>query len=1314
MPQKDQKTERSLGAGMLRQSRDFFTGREEEKRLFRDALHTLKTTDEATSIRVFNIHGQGGMGKTTLLFAYRDICDEQGISYVYIDAKRESGESIIDLFDLMRSIRSYVSKLCFHKFPHTNPFSEFDKAYKRYRALQEKARQKEEKETSPQSSRGLAKIVAGVVQESSKLLPGGQIISGIAGNERMQEGIGELAGSTASNIKEWYVNAFGNAEDAEFFLRPEHVLTEKLSNALEKIFGNEVFVLLLDTYEELNALDPMIREKFLAHLNIRLVAVLSGRYSLEDRCDVAWRHMIHFIEMKPFSQCEVIDFLRRQSWDNRELSIRIYEFTQGLPLAVGLAFETLKLIGDLSEAIRAFEGESIDLPVSLQEKRMKIIDKAVDIFLSQVPKNQRLYVWSAAVFARFNEECLSAINKESEFDRKSYNQLVHFSFVIELGDGYLVHDLVRNFMLLYLQHRHSTEFYSLHSRAAKYYLDRREKLEAINPNSGGSLEWRALTVEYIYHALQADHQSGQNILFQHLADALNEQEYIYAHQLTEILKRPPQIVELDLRNLRKCCISLENGDDAHACALLETDLAAIDIPPFQQHIAAMTLGNLFIGWPFNEYDKALAHYAIAYTAALKIPATDRASLALAMQGECHGYLQKWELAAEKIQKALNLAKESGDQLAVIKCQIRLGRVFRVQDKLDEAKKLFDVELPQGLKNRTQIKMQILEELGLTLEEQGKYQEAITQFEGSLDLARKLSLHAKLASTWQMLGVAYQLWGKLDTALQCYNEALQVNEKNHNEGFSANVLKNIGLLYERKGEFAKATRYLEQSRDKYLALEHFSAVASLWRSLGDNYLGRGKFDEAIRCYEDAREQYRTLKQPADIAGVLGDLGWAYQARGDYARAIKYLEQGKELFVQLDRPANVANMWRRLGGAYRQWGKFDEALRCYEEAYNRYMKLGQTVELANVLLGFGSTHRLRGDYACSIEYLERSKEIYVQLDRPEGVAFLCWWIATVYTVQGKFDEAIRCYEDTRDRYMTLGRPAEVASILLGLGWAYQLHGDYASAIKYLEQGKEQFVQLDRPANVANMWRQLGIIYRQWGKFDEALRCYEEAYKQYTALDDTEGLAYILADLGLTYQESENYTYGIEYFNLSKELYFRIGRTVGIARIWSLTGELETLRENYQQSLNCFCKALDVAEKYELIWYKAWALSGVGACLEQLGKYREAGQKFIEALDILNKIDAPIQLAKIRIGMGRLLWRAGKRQEARLKIGEAILMLEQRNQIREKALELRVLGKFFLKLGETKPARECLQSAFEIFTLHENEYETQKINEMLRGMD
>jgi len=150
MPKKSPKKDRSLGAHMVQHSRAYFTGREEEIELFRETLQTLKRTEEDIDIkRVFNIHGQGGIGKTTLLLGYEQICDEEKISYVYIDAKRESGESIVDLLDLMRSMRFHFSQSRFQNFLRSNPFSEFDEAYKRYKGLEEKVRQKEEKETSP-------------------------------------------------------------------------------------------------------------------------------------------------------------------------------------------------------------------------------------------------------------------------------------------------------------------------------------------------------------------------------------------------------------------------------------------------------------------------------------------------------------------------------------------------------------------------------------------------------------------------------------------------------------------------------------------------------------------------------------------------------------------------------------------------------------------------------------------------------------------------------------------------------------------------------------------------------------------------------------------------------------------------------------------------------------------------------------------------------------------------------------------------------------------------------------------------------------
>ena len=96
---------RSLATYMKRRGRALFTGREEEIALFFQAIKALKESDDVIEVkRVFNVYGQGGIGKTTILGEFERICEEEKVLCIYIDAKRESGGSILNLVDLLQSI----------------------------------------------------------------------------------------------------------------------------------------------------------------------------------------------------------------------------------------------------------------------------------------------------------------------------------------------------------------------------------------------------------------------------------------------------------------------------------------------------------------------------------------------------------------------------------------------------------------------------------------------------------------------------------------------------------------------------------------------------------------------------------------------------------------------------------------------------------------------------------------------------------------------------------------------------------------------------------------------------------------------------------------------------------------------------------------------------------------------------------------------------------------------------------------------------------------------------------------------------------
>src|SRR5579859_6911855 len=87
----------SLGAHMQRRGRAFFTGRGDEVQVFRETCQVLRTRVEDIQIkRVFNVYGQGGTGKTTLLAEFERICDEERVPYSTLtrSAKAEKLSSI--------------------------------------------------------------------------------------------------------------------------------------------------------------------------------------------------------------------------------------------------------------------------------------------------------------------------------------------------------------------------------------------------------------------------------------------------------------------------------------------------------------------------------------------------------------------------------------------------------------------------------------------------------------------------------------------------------------------------------------------------------------------------------------------------------------------------------------------------------------------------------------------------------------------------------------------------------------------------------------------------------------------------------------------------------------------------------------------------------------------------------------------------------------------------------------------------------------------------------------------------------------------
>jgi hypothetical protein len=80
-------TRRTRGDRMRERGAAQFAGRSNETRVFEKALDVIVRREES-KIReaktTFNIYGEGGMGKTWLLWEYERICRAKGVQPIYI------------------------------------------------------------------------------------------------------------------------------------------------------------------------------------------------------------------------------------------------------------------------------------------------------------------------------------------------------------------------------------------------------------------------------------------------------------------------------------------------------------------------------------------------------------------------------------------------------------------------------------------------------------------------------------------------------------------------------------------------------------------------------------------------------------------------------------------------------------------------------------------------------------------------------------------------------------------------------------------------------------------------------------------------------------------------------------------------------------------------------------------------------------------------------------------------------------------------------------------------------------------------------
>jgi tetratricopeptide (TPR) repeat protein len=111
-----------------------------------------------------------------------------------------------------------------------------------------------------------------------------------------------------------------------------------------------------------------------------------------------------------------------------------------------------------------------------------------------------------------------------------------------------------------------------------------------------------------------------------------------------------------------------------------------------------------------------------------------------------------------------------------------------------------------------------------------------RYQAAIDAYKKVT--PATATSWNKMGIAYQMLFSLEEAQRCYQQSLKLNPKN------ASVVNNLGTVYDSQKNYGAA----EKMYRKALKLDPHSAL--IYKNLGTELLVRHKYKKGWEAYKTA--------------------------------------------------------------------------------------------------------------------------------------------------------------------------------------------------------------------------------------------------------------------------------------------------------------------------------------------------------------------------------------------------------------------------------------------------------------------------------
>jgi len=313
---------------------------------------------------------------------------------------------------------------------------------------------------------------------------------------------------------------------------------------------------------------------------------------------------------------------------------------------------------------------------------------------------------------------------------------------------------------------------------------------------------------------------------------------------------------------------------------------------------------------------------------------------LIVQGQQLAYGGHWQDAGLAFEVLLKKARQAHHNSYQSLAFLFQGRLHNDQGNYQRALDLFHQSLDLAkLTNDLKLVAQIYDGMGIALDGQGKFKDAITQHTLAIEIAQRLGDEAGSLISKANLGNVYRRQGNLEQAVTVYKDMLEYAIRKGAEQMAAQAYCNLGLVYQQQGLRDLAVDMEQKSLEIASRLGDQLTVAIACTNLGLLRTEQGDYTEAVRMVRQALQINEQFGRVPEIAKGYSDLASLYKKLDDLMNAFMSYDRALVFYNQLGKLDDVAKIHFNMGNLYRQQGKTVQAHEQFKEAQRVFESIGK---------------------------------------------------------------------------------------------------------------------------------------------------------------------------------------------------------------------------------------------------------------------------------------------------------------------------------------------------------------------------------------